>query len=228
MKKRQDVEGMAVGVGSRRVAGSVYSSIGGLSMGILNSLSSALGSPYSSHSLAPLEGVLWLQYVAAWLGTRWAWALLAFVVGWFAPSPLAAAVRAVSCLWCAVVAYYVTEALLGVDSTLRVREVMYWLVVSLAIGPSMALLGRTARNSTTWSLPLALVAPAIMVFDTIEFPTGPDSVRPWGQRIIHLAAIGLGVVLVIRTRISRGAPAGAVGLSLTRCKTAGPSVDSVQ
>lgn len=66
-------------------AGSFGALAGGAVLGLVNSLSSALGSPFTSHSLAPGEGVWLLEFAAALVGTAWAWAVFAFVAGWCTP-----------------------------------------------------------------------------------------------------------------------------------------------
>lgn len=53
----------------------------GVALGAANSLSNAFGSPYSPVRLRD-EGILPLEVLGAVLGTTWAWALAAFLVGW--------------------------------------------------------------------------------------------------------------------------------------------------
>jgi hypothetical protein len=144
-----------------------------------------------------------LEYIAAWLGTRWAWALFAFGVGWFTRDLRPAIMRAVIALWYAVLAYYVADAVVGVNSTLSTVEIAYWSVIAMVIGPVMAVVGRTARRQSSWSVPAGLIAPAIMVLDTMLFPTGPDTIRPWAESVIYVAAAGLAFALVVRTVVPR-------------------------
>ncbi|HEY5820492.1 MAG TPA: DUF6518 family protein [Propionibacteriaceae bacterium] len=195
--------------GSR--SGWLVAVVAGLALGAANSLSSALGSAYQPSSIAPDVGVPALQYLAAWLGTRWAWALFAFFVGWWSRRLVPAVLRGLTGLLFAVLAYYLCDVALGVNDVLSVGEIGLWWVISLVVGPVMGAAGHLARRATRWGLVIALSAPGLMVVDTLWAPTGPDSIRPWAQWCVYAGAVVLGTVLVARgVRRSRAdAPTGA-------------------
>lgn len=177
-----------------------------VALGSASVVSSALGSVYGARALNPGEGVLWLEYLSAWLGSVWAWALFAYAVGWFTSRGTHAVARAALGLLLAVVIYYVCKAALGLTSGVELRAVGAWAAPALVAGPVMALLGYMARWASLWSLPAALIAPALMVADTRLRPTGPDHIHPGSQYAVYGVAALLVVVLIGRVaRRSSGA-----------------------
>ncbi len=172
--------------------------VGGLGLGVLNSLSSGLGSPYGPVPLAPRQGIRLLECVAAWLGTAWAWALFAFVVGWFSRRLAAAVAGAIGGLLVAVLAYYVVSAVLGLTNSLSTLQIAYWSLIALVVGPVVGTAGWAGRHRQWWGLLAALTAPTLMVVDTALRPTGPDTIRPWAQWVVYAAAAALCVGLVVR------------------------------
>ena len=137
--------------------------LAGIALGVANSMSNAFGSAYGPFTTTPGQGVRWLEYVSSWLGTPWAWALFAFGVGWFTRRLGAAALLATAGLLLAVLTYYVSDAMLGVTDRLSVVEIQLWSVISLFVGPVMAVLGVLAQRARGWSLAPGLAAPALMV-----------------------------------------------------------------
>lgn len=178
--------------------------LAGVALGFANSLTSALGSPYSPWSLLPGEGVRPLEYLAAWLGTGWAWSLFAFGVGWVVRPLRSAIAGATAGLLLADLAYFLTDAALGVTPSIHLAEVALWAIVALVVGPVMASAGWAARRPSRWSVLPALAAPAVMVLDTVIRPTGPDSIRPTAQWLVYLAAAALAAGLVGRERVRPG------------------------
>lgn len=176
---------------------------GGVGLGLANSLSNALGSPYGPLALAPLRGVRWMEYSAAWLGTVWAYSLFAFGVGWLIRRPWVSAITAAAGLCLAVVAYYACDALTGIDEGISVGELQYWSVVSLLVGPTMALLGGLARTAGRFALAASLTMPGVMVASTAMWGTGSDVLQPWVTRTVYLAAAGLAVYLIVHYRQHR-------------------------
>ena len=195
-----------VSEGSRSWRQATLSLVGGCCLGCANSLSSALGSPYGAVALAPEGGVRWLEYVAAWLGTPWAWGLFAFGVGWLIRRRWAGAAMATGGLLVAVAAYYGCDALLNVNDSLSTGEILYWTGVSLVVGPTMAEVGRVAREGGKRGLIAAMVAPGLMVASTALFPVGSDNLQPWVGRSIYLAATGLALCTLLRCRRNRLPP----------------------
>ena len=175
--------------------------LAGLALGGANSLSSALGSPYHPLSLAPQEGVPGLQYLAAWLGAGWAWALFAFAVGWFSRRLRSAILRAAVGLWAAVLAYYLSDALLAVNDVLSVGEIVLWSAIAAVAGPAMGTVGWSARRPNPWSLVAGMAAPGLMVVDTLWAPTGPDSARPWLEWSVYAGAGFLALALAARALV---------------------------
>jgi len=175
----------------------------GVALGAVNSLSSALGSPYHPMSLVPDQGVRPLQYLAAWLGTRWAWAVLAFFIGWSSRRLRSGIPRALGGLWLAVFVYYLSDLGLGTNDELSGGEVVIWSVIVIVTAPIMATLGWLARRPAPWRLLAALTAPALMAADTAWAPTGPDSIRPGAQWWVYAGATVLTVVLLVTHRRTR-------------------------
>lgn len=187
-----------VGRVSSLLLGWVGALLAGVALGTANSLSNAFGSAYGPFSASPGHGVLWLEYLSAWLGTAWAWALFAFVVGWLSPTPGKAAARAVFGLLAAVVAYYVCDAALRVNTQLSTGEIAFWSVIATLVGTLMALVGLAARDRRRVSLYAALAMPALIVFDTLARPSGPDHIRPWAQLLVLGAAAALAAAFIVR------------------------------
>ncbi len=172
--------------------------IGGIALGSGNSIANVFGSAYGPHPVSPGQGVLWLEYLSAWIGSAWAWALFAFVVGWFTRRRGTAVVRAVPGLVVAVAAYYLSDAALGGTNGAELNAMKVWAGIALVVAPVMALLGCVAQRLSWWGLPAGLAAPALMVFDTTTRPTGPDHIHPGSQWVVYSAAAGLAVALVVR------------------------------
>lgn len=170
----------------------------GLVLGGVNSLSNVLGSPYSPHALRPYpgEGVFSLQVVAAVVGTAWAWALVAFALGWWAPTAQRAAATAIAALALASGVYYVSDHALGLNDQLETGELVYWAVTSVGAGSVFGLLGHLARRPRWWSLLPGLAAPGVIV--VLSGPTGSDHIQPWPERLAWGMAVLLTIVLTLR------------------------------
>jgi hypothetical protein len=165
---------------------------------VANSVSNAFGSAYGPFTTTPGQGVRWLEYVSSWLGTPWAWALFAFGVGWFTRRLGAAALLATGGLLLAVLAYYVSDAMLGLNDQLSVSEIQLWSAISLLVGPVMAVLGALTHRPRAWSLVPGLVAPAVMVYFGLTRPSGNAQIQPWAQWAVLGAAGLLAVALTVR------------------------------
>lgn len=163
----------------------------GMGLGGANSLSNVLGSPYSAYALRPYEGVFSLQVLAAIIGTAWAWALVAFVLGWWAPTAWLAPVTAVLALALAAVVYYFSDHAFGLNDELETGEMAYWAVTSVGAGTVFGLLGHLARRPQLWSLLPGLVVPAVIVIFTVSYPTGSDRIQPWPQFFAWIIAAAL-------------------------------------
>lgn len=194
----------------RSLSGWVGPALGGLGLGVVNSLSSGLGSPYGPVALAPRQGIRLLECLAAWLGTAWAWALFAFVVGWFSYKFGAAIAGAIGGLLVAVLAYYVMNVVLGLTGSLSTLQIAYWSLIALVVGPIMGAAGWAGRRKNWWGVLAALTAPTLMLVDTAVRPTGPLTIRPWAQWVVYAAAVIFGVGLVVRAVVLGRRRAGPV------------------
>lgn len=172
--------------------------LAGIALGLANSMSNAFGSAYGPFTTTPGQGVRWLEYVSSWLGTPWAWALFAFGVGWFTRRLGAAALLATAGLLLAVLTYYVSDAMLGVNDRLSVIEIQLWSVISLFVGPIMAVLGVLARRAQWWSLAPGLAAPALMAYFGLTRPSRNPQIEPWAQWAVLGAAALLALALTAR------------------------------
>lgn len=188
-------------VNRRPLPGWVGPALGGLGLGVVNALSSGLGSPYGPVALAPMQGIRALECLAAWLGTAWAWAMFAFAVGWFSFKIGAAVAGAIGGLLVAVVAYYVMNAVLRLTDSLSTLQIVYWSLIALVVGPLMGAAGWAGRRTNWWGVLAALTAPTLMLVDTAARPTGPDTIRPWAQWVVYAVAVILGVGLVLRAAV---------------------------
>ena len=172
--------------------------VAGIALGVANSVSNAFGSAYGPFTTTPGQGVRWLEYVSSWLGTPWAWALFAFGVGWFTRRLGAAALLATGGLLLAVLAYYVSDAMLGLNDQLSVSEIQLWSAISLLVGPVMAVLGALTHRPRAWSLVPGLATPAVMVYFGLTRPSGNAQIQPWAQWAVLGAAGLLAVALTVR------------------------------
>lgn len=172
--------------------------IAGVLLGGTNSLSNVLGSPYSPHALRPNEGVFVLELLGAVLGTAWAWALVAFGLGWCATTRWLAPVMGTMALVVAAVVYYISDFAFGLNDEFGIFEMVYWVAVSLVAGPVMGLLGYLARSSRWWSLVPGLAAPGVIAIYSYANSSGPDHIRPWPERIAWILATGLTIALALR------------------------------
>jgi hypothetical protein len=185
--------------------------IAGVALGAFNSMSNVFGSAYGPFTTTPGQGVLWLEYVSAWLGSAWAWAMFAFTVGWLTRRPGAAVFRAVLGLLVAVVSYYLCDRALGMTGYVAVYQIVYWSLIALIVAPLMALLGVFARKPSRWSLFAGLAAPILISYVTLVRPTGPGHIRPWSQWVVLVAAAGLALAFVGRAaRLDDRRPAEAL------------------
>jgi hypothetical protein len=173
--------------------------LGGVALGATNALTSALGSAYGPFTQTPGEGIRWLEFVSAWLGTPWAWSLFAFTAGWLVGRPRRAILLATLGLLAAVPTYYAAELVLGINDRFSAMvEVVIWSVISLVIGPLMGACGALAARPGLWRLIPGLVMPAMMLYYGLTTRLGPDHIQPWAQHSVVGFAIVLATALVLR------------------------------
>lgn len=174
--------------------------ITGISLGALNSSSSAYGSAWGPRSLNPGVdgGIFALELIAATLGTMWAWAVVAFLAGWCVRRPFLAAAIGVLTLLIAVVTYYTSDLLLDVNGQFDTASAMLWAIISLGAGSTFGLLGALGSRGDRWSILPALAAPGIVVVEQlVGHPTGSDQIRPWPTVIAWVIAACLLVLVVV-------------------------------
>lgn len=185
-------------IDQRHHRGWVLAVAAGVALGVVNSSSNVLGSAYGPFTTTPGQGVLWLEFLSAWVGSAGAWALFAFAVGWLTRRLRAAVIRAVLGLLSALVAYYVCDSALGMTDGVAIYPLMFWSLLAMLVAPAMAVLGVLAQANTRWSLLPGLLAPLLLVYDAATRPGGPVHVRPWSQWLVYAAAAGLAVGLTAR------------------------------
>lgn len=170
----------------------------GVLLGGVNSLSNVLGSPYSPHALRPDpdDGVFVLQVLAAVVGTAWAWALVAFALGWRAPTAWRAALTAMAALAVAAVVYYLSDHALGLNEELETGEMAYWTVTSVGAGSVFGLLGHLARGTSGWSVLPGLAAPGVIAL--FSYPAGSDRIQPWPELFAWAIAAALTIAITVR------------------------------
>lgn len=166
----------------------------GLALGLINSLSNVFGSPYGGHRISA-SGVPALQILAAALGTPWAWALVAFWVGWFARTLHRAVLGALLALWAATLAYYLTDWLGAQVDRFEWASLLVWALVSLPTAACFGTSGRLGANRAWWSLLPAAAAPGVVLLFGFE-ETGSLDIQPW-PAIVGWAVAALMFVLVL-------------------------------
>jgi len=192
----------------RHRRGWVLAVAAGVALGVANSSSNVFGSAYGPYTTIPGQGVLWLEYLSAWVGSAGAWALFAFAVGWLTRRPGAAAIWAVLGLLSALVAYYLCDAARGMTDRVAIYPLVFWSLLALLVAPVMAVLGVLAQANTRWSLLRGLLAPMLLVYDAATRPAGPAHVRPWSQWLVYAAAAGLALALTARAAALGRQPRG--------------------
>lgn len=192
--------------GRPSIRGLLLTLAAGCALGLVNSLANALGSAYGPLNDTPGHGVRWLEYLSSWLGSSWAWALFAFLVGRVLRRPPQAAVQATLGLWGAVLTYYLGDFAIGVDEVFNVRAAGFWAVTSLVIGPVMGCLGALSRRPGWLGLAASLSMPALMAHQAVTVSTGPSHIQPWngwavvGGAVILAALLGLEALRKRRAR----------------------------
>ncbi|MDQ2757544.1 MAG: hypothetical protein M3Y71_13440 [Actinomycetota bacterium] len=167
----------------------------GVVLGASNSLSNVFGSAYSPHSLSS-DGIRSLEVLGALLGTRWAWPVAAFGIGWWTRRPLLGSLAGVVGLLAADVTYYWSDAVSGFSGGLDVFSMCLYAALAVPAGLVMGLLGALARQQHGWSLVPGLMAPAFVIW--FGTPTGPLVVLPWPERITWALVVALTVLLLGR------------------------------
>lgn len=165
----------------------------GIVLGMANSLSNALGSPYSPVGLSP-EGVLPLQILAAVLGTTWAWSIVAFVAGWITGRIWAGPLAGIAALLIADVTYYWADKASGYAGGFDRGALLYWGLLAVLAGFGMGLLGALSAQPRWWSIAPGLAAPAVILI--LVSPSGAADIQPWPSVVAYVLAATMGMLVV--------------------------------
>jgi hypothetical protein len=177
--------------------------LAGVAFGAVTSMANVFGSAYGPFTAVLGEGVAWLQFVSLLLDALWAWALFPFAVGWFVRRPVASVLAGAGGMLAAVVAYYVSDAALGMTAGVEVDAIRVWAPIALVGAPVMALLGSLARGRSFASLVAGLVAPVMMIYVVVEAPARAAEVGMWADRTVLVLAVVVAGGLLARYARSR-------------------------
>ncbi|OYO05269.1 DUF6518 family protein [Enemella evansiae] len=165
----------------------------GCALGALNSLVNVFGARYGGYPLRP-DGVPALQLVGALLGTQWAWALLAFWIGWFARRWRSAVGGALLALWVATPTYYLSDWLGGRTDDFAHGFLAVWMILAIPAALAFGSAGHLGRRPDPWSLLPLLAAPAVVALD--RRGGGTLDIQPWPTILQNLIAALL-LILVL-------------------------------
>ncbi|WP_250005952.1 DUF6518 family protein [Actinoplanes sp. M2I2] len=199
----------------------------GTATSVVNNVPGLLGEVGQAHTED--SAATWTAiFVSLILDSGWAWAALAFVLGWVTgthPRPrvalVVAAVTAAGGLLAATLAYYATDVLFGIDAYARI--VSYWLVRAVVFGLALGVAGALARRPGLTGLLALLTIPAGAAANLIVFPLrnglpGESSAAGWAEAAVwSLAAAGV-VLAVLRYARNRHSGCGAAGLAGRRAE----------
>lgn len=177
--------------------------LAGVAFGAVTSMANVFGSAYGPFTAVLGEGVPWLQFVSLLFDALWAWALFPFAVGWFVRRPVASVLAGAGGMLAAVVAYYVSDAGLGMTGGVEVDAIRVWAQIALVGAPVMALLGSLARGRRFASLVAGLVAPVVMIYVVVERSGIPSEVGMWADRTVLVLAVVVAGGLLARYSRSR-------------------------
>lgn len=196
----------------RLISGLLIGAMFGAATSLINNVPGMLGEVGQAHSQD--SAATWSAILASnILDSGWAWAALAFVLGWLTGTgarPIRAALigawNGVTGLIIATIAYYSTDTLFGIGTDWR--EVSFWLIRSVAFGMPLGAAGTLARRPGAVGLVAALTVPAGAAMNMALFPPwrdlpGESSAAAWAEGIVWAAAaIAVALVLVrfVRTR----------------------------
>jgi hypothetical protein len=187
----------------------------GLTTSLVNNVPGILGEvgqPHSEDSSATWTAI----FASLILDSGWAWAAVAFAVGWLtAPPPGPARVAVVAAqagavgLIVATMAYYATDLLFDID--IYWPTVGYWLLRAVVFGLPLGVAGALAHRPSILGLICALTVPLGAATNMVLFPLesgvpGESSAAGAAQSSVWIAAIGSAALLLFqftRTRRSR-------------------------
>jgi Family of unknown function (DUF6518) len=187
---------------TRVLGGAAIGAVFGAVTSFVNNVPGLLGEVGQAHSED--TAATWLAiFVSVILDSGWAWAALAFAIGWPARTPLIGAAAGTAGLVLATATYYLTDVLFDIE--MYRRTVGYWLVRAVLFGLPLGAAGALARRPGRVGLLAALIVPAGAAANLILFPiwTGVDGESPahaWATAAVWLAAAATTVLVVLRHR----------------------------
>lgn len=201
------------------VTGTVIGVTFGAAVSLVNNVPAMLGEVGQAHSQdsAATWAAIFLSLI---LDSGWAWATLAFVLGWLAGTQgrrvmaaLVGASAGAAGLIAATVTYYSTDRLFGIEFSWGATT--FWLVRAVAFGLPLGAMGSvTSWRSAVASL-AALTIPAGAAINMLLLPMrhglpGESSAAGWAQLSVWIAAVAGAALVVarylrIRTRGSKRA-----------------------
>ena len=172
--------------------------IAGAALGAANSATNVFGSPYGPFTRVRGEGVGWLQFSSLVLGSLWFWALFPFAVGWAGKKAARGIVGGTCGIITALLAYYVTDNVLGATNGVEILALRGWLPMALLGAPVMALLGAYARGLRFEHFLAGLIAPLVMAHVTSRSWRPSGVAQPWVGIFTMTAAAVITALLWVR------------------------------
>jgi len=188
----------------------------GVTTSLVNNVPDILGEVGQSHSED--SAATWTAiFVSLILDSGWAWAAVAFALGWITASrvgPARVAVVAAQAgavgLIVATVAYYTADLAFGIE--VYWPTVGYWLLRAVVFGLPLGVAGALARRPGVVGLLAGLILPLGAAMNMVVFPlrsglAGESSAAGWAQLSVWVAAITGAALVVLRfVRARRIAP----------------------
>jgi hypothetical protein len=191
----------------------------GAATSLVNHLPGILGEVGQAHTED--SAATWTAiFVSLILDSGWAWAALAFVLGWItgihatpARAVLVGAQAGAVGLIAATVAYYSTDLLFGLDAYWP--AVSYWLLRAVVFGLPLGMAGALARRPGVVGLFAALTVPLGAAMNMVVFPLrsglpGESSAAGWAQFSVWVAALTCAALFILRFLRARRPPRSVV------------------
>jgi hypothetical protein len=185
------------------VVGAAY----GATTSFVNNVPGLLGEVGQSHNED--SPVTWAAiFISLILDSGWAWAALAFFLGWLwgsqarllAAATVGAIVGAAG-LVAATVTYYSADMLFGIGAYWQM--VSYWLIRAVAFGLLLGIAGAMARRPQMLGLFAALTVPTGMAMNMVLFPLesglpGESSAAKWAQCTVWVLVVAGAAFVTLR------------------------------
>jgi hypothetical protein len=198
-------------LGVRFTRGVIAGGAFGAATSLVNNVPIMLGEVGQAHTED--SAATWTAiFVSLILDSGWAWAALAFGLGWFSGTPArpaTAALTGAAGLIIATIAFYSMDALFGAG--LYWPAVGYWMVRAVVFGLPLGAAGALARRPGPVGLLAGLIVPAGAAANMVVLPVrqglpGESSAAAWAESTVWVA-VAIGTVLVV-LRFVRGSARG--------------------